>query len=127
MADGKIIINGLKVFAYHGCTPGEQEEGQEFLIDLELEYDFSAAADGDDLGCAVDYDSLASAVHELAVRERYNLLESLVVRIGEHILDKTPAERVLVRVHKPEAPMRCEVEDVAAEMIFKGDGRDGRS
>jgi len=115
---GKIIITGLEVFAYHGCTPEEKERGQDFLIDLEVEYDFSPAIAEDDLGRAVDYDALASAVHELASEERYDLLESLAARIGEHILDSTPAERVLVRVHKPDAPMRREVEDVAAEMLF---------
>ena len=119
---GKIIITGLKVFAYHGCTPEEKEKGQDFLIDIEVEYDFSPAVAGDDLERAVDYDGLASAVHELAVEERYDLLESLASRIGEYILDNTPAERVLVRVHKPHAPMQQEVEDVAVEMVFERDG-----
>ena len=87
-----------------------------------MEYDFSPAIAEDDLGRAVDYDGLASAVHELASEERYDLLESLAARIGKHILDNTPAERVLVRVHKPDAPMRREVEDVAVEMLFIKDG-----
>ena len=119
---GKIIITGLKVFAYHGCTPEERERGQDFLIDIEVEYDFSPAIAGDDLADAIDYDGLASAVHELAGKERYDLLESLVSRIGEHILFSTPAERVVVRVHKPDAPMQREVEDVAVEMVFIKDG-----
>jgi dihydroneopterin aldolase len=122
MVMGKIIITGLEVFAYHGCTPEEKERGQDFLIDLEVEYDLSPAIAEDDLGRAVDYDGLASAVHELASEERYDLLESLASRIGEHILDSTPAERVLVRVHKPDAPMQREVEDVAVEMVFIKDG-----
>jgi dihydroneopterin aldolase len=122
MEIGKITITGLKVFAYHGCTPEEKEKGQNFLVDIEVEYDVSPAVAGDDLDRAVDYDGLASTVHELASGERYDLLESLASRIGEHIMDSTPAERVLVRVHKPDAPMQREVEDVAVEMVFIKDG-----
>ena len=120
--NGKIIISGLKVFAYHGCTPEEKERGQNFFIDIELEYDLSAAVSGDDLGKAVDYDRLASEVHEIAAQERYDLIETLTARIGEHIVRTTPARSVTVRVHKPEAPLECEVREVAAEMVFEGDG-----
>jgi dihydroneopterin aldolase len=119
----RIVISGIKVFAYHGCTPQEKERGQDFLIDLELEYDASAAVAADDLEQAVDYDRLASEVHELATRERHDLIETLAARIGEHLIGNTPATRALVRVRKPQAPMRCEVEGVAMEMIFEGDGR----
>ncbi|RJP31445.1 MAG: dihydroneopterin aldolase [Actinobacteria bacterium] len=119
----KIIISGLEVFAYHGCTPEEKEQGQEFVIDIELEYDAARAVEADDLAEAVDYDRLALQVHELATRERYDLIETLAARVGEHILRTTPASSLLVRVHKPHAPMRQEVEEVAVEMAFKRDGR----
>ena len=119
----KIVVSGIRVFAHHGCTPREKEEGQEFLIDIELEYDASRAAAEDDLAEAVDYDSLASEVYELATGERYDLIETLAARIGEHLMGAVPALRTLVRVHKPQAPMRRKVESVAVEMVFERDGR----
>lgn len=121
-AAARIVITGLEVFAFHGCTPREKEEGQRFLIDLELEYDASRAVETDDLAQAVDYDRLAREVHDLAAGERHDLIETLAARIGEHVMRRTPATRALVRVHKPEAPMGREVEDVAVEMTFEGRG-----
>jgi dihydroneopterin aldolase len=119
---GKIVVSGLRVFAYHGCTPREKEEGQDFLIDLELEYDCSRAVASDDLSEAVDYDDLAARVHEIASRERYDLIETLASRIGRQVMETTPARAVRVRVSKPQAPLRHEVREVAVEMYFEAHG-----
>ncbi len=122
-ATAKIIVSGIEAFAHHGCTAEEKELGQEFLIDIELEYDAGKAVAADDLAEAVDYGRLASEVYELATRERHDLIETLASRIGEHVMNTTPASALLVRVHKPRAPLHGEVLDVAVEMVF---GRDGR-
>jgi dihydroneopterin aldolase len=118
----KVVISGLEAFAYHGCTPQEKEKGQDFLIDIELEYVAARAVDKDDLAEAVDYDTLASGVYELVTGERYDLIETLAARIGEYVMGTTPASRLLVRVHKPQAPMQCRVGGVGVEMIFTRDG-----
>ncbi len=117
----RIIVSGLEVFAYHGCTPEERERGQRFLVDLEVDYDAGRAAESDDLGKALDYDRLAAEVHELASRERYDLLETLANRIGAHIMGSTAALGAMVRVRKPEAPMSREVGWVGVEMFFARD------
>ncbi len=122
-AVAKIVISGIEAFAYHGCTAREKEEGQVFSVDIELQYDATQAVAGDDLAAAVDYDLLASHVYELATRERYELIETLASRIGEHIMRTTPASSLVVRVHKPEAPMQREVEEVMVEVAFDRDGR----
>jgi dihydroneopterin aldolase len=118
----RIIVSGLKVFAYHGCTPMEKEKGQNFYLDMELEYDCSRATAYDDLSQAVDYDRLVSEVHEIAAKERYDLIETLAARIGAYLRGATPADTVLVRVRKPEAPLAHEVREVAVEMVFEKDG-----
>lgn len=119
----KIVVTGLEVFAYHGCTAREKEEGQVFSIDMELQYDATRAVSDDDLEAAIDYDRLASQAYDIATRERYELIETLAARIGEHIMRTTPASSLLVRVHKPQAPMQREVEEVAVEVAFERDDR----
>ncbi|MBN2027153.1 MAG: dihydroneopterin aldolase [Actinobacteria bacterium] len=121
-AAAKIVISGLEAFAYHGCTQREKDEGQIFSIDIELVYDAAGAVAADDLAGAVDYDRLASQVYEIVAQERYDLIETLASRIGEHILQTTPAISLLVRVHKPQAPLEREVAEVAVEMAFERDG-----
>ena len=119
----KIVVSGLEVFAYHGCTAREKEEGQVFSIDMELQYDATRAVTDDDLEAAVDYDRLATEVYEISTKERYDLIETLAARIGEYIMRTTPASSLLVRVRKPQAPMRREVGEVAVEVAFDRDDR----
>lgn len=118
-ACGKVVISGLKVFAYHGCTAEEKKRGQTFFIDIELEGDFSAAIENDDLNRTIDYNRVVSAVHEIAAGERYDLIETLTGRIGEYLVRETAASRAVVRVRKPEAPLEFEVKEVAVEMVFE--------
>ncbi len=123
-ARGKIIITGLRAFGYHGCTPEERERGQHFLVDLELEYDVEDAVREDELSLAVDYDRLAAEVHGIVSGERYHLIETLAARIGEHVMENTPALCARVKVRKPEAPMSCAVEEVAVDVRFRRHERD---
>lgn len=114
----RIRLSGLKAFGYHGCTPEEREKGQVFLVDVELEYDATAAVEEDDLSRALDYDRLAEDIRAVVSGKPFRLIESLAAEIGRRVLSGTTATRTLVRVHKPEAPLSCEVEDVAVEMFF---------
>ncbi len=122
-AQTKVVITGIEAFAYHGCLPEEREKGQDFLVDVELEYDAAAAVRGDDLEAAIDYDRLAAEVHDLVTRRRFNLIETLAASIGEHVMSASPASRVRVRVHKPQAPTSCRVRGVAVEVVRERDGR----
>jgi len=115
----RILITGLKAYGYHGCTPREREEGQVFVVDLELDYQASEAVREDELYLAVDYDRLAEGIRDIVCGQPFRLIESLAAEIGKYVMAGTPAIRALVRVHKPEAPMSCEVEDVAVEMVFR--------
>jgi dihydroneopterin aldolase len=118
---GKVIISSLKVFAYHGCTREERERGQTFFVDIELEHDFADAVRGDDLGSTIDYDRVVSDVHEIASKERYDLIETLAARIGEYLMENTFCHRAVVKVRKPDAPLEHEVKEVSVEMAFKND------
>ena len=51
----KIIINSLRLFAYHGVNPEEQEDGQFFILDIEADIPLSKAGESDDLNDTVSY------------------------------------------------------------------------
>lgn len=117
----RILITGLRAYGYHGCMPEEREEGQVFMVDVELDYEASQAAREDDLSRAVDYSRLAEGIRDIISGEPFRLIESLAAEVGRYVMESTPARRALVRVHKPEAPISCEVGDVAVEMVFRRD------
>ena len=45
----KIIIKGLKFFAYHGVNPEEKEQGQNFIFDIILHVNINKACHGDNV------------------------------------------------------------------------------
>ncbi|MGH2771744.1 MAG: dihydroneopterin aldolase [Actinomycetota bacterium] len=122
----RILIEGLKVFGYHGVTEREAAEGQDFLIDVECRVDLSRAARSDDLADTVAYDSLAREVARIATSERFRLIETLAEHIAVAALARPSVSEVRVRVAKPRAPLDADVRSVAVEIVRRrgriGDG-----
>ena len=113
MAD-RIELRGLEVHARHGVYAHEQAAGQRFVIDLILSTDLTAAGNSDDLAHTVDYGAMASAVHEVVASERWNLIERVATRVSEVVLGLDGRiQSVVVTVHKPDAPIPLDFEDVA--------------
>ena len=109
----EIRLTGIRVRAFHGVYPDEQERGQEFVVDLVARLDLSAAGESDRLEDTVDYGELAQRVHDLVATERWNLLERVAGRVAELVLGDGRVREVEVTVHKPQAPMALEFSDVS--------------
>ena len=52
---GKIVIEEMEFYAFHGHYQEEQIVGNRFLVDLEMDADLTAAAGSDSLSDAVNY------------------------------------------------------------------------
>lgn len=96
----QIELHGLVVHGFHGVLDEEREEGQPFVFDVLLVVGEEAART-DDVGDAVDYRLVASAVVEVSSRRRYHLLEALAAAVGDELVRRFDVERVRVRVRKP--------------------------
>lgn len=55
-------LKGLVFHARHGCYAAEQELGQKFIVDLDIECDIRPAAATDSLKHAINYDKVYSQV-----------------------------------------------------------------
>ena len=107
----KVELRGLELRGHHGATDEEQERGQLFVYDVELEVGERGASDR--LEDAVDYARVAAVVREVA-QTRYRLLEALATAIAERIVADFGVERARVRVRKPEVrPAGLDVEFAA--------------
>lgn len=111
-----ISLLGIRVLAYHGVLAEEQSTGQEFVIDVIMYTDVAGAASSDDLGGTVDYGTLAAAIHARVSGERWNLIETVAARIADLVLENRGVAEVVVRVHKPAAPISVPFEDVVVEV-----------
>lgn len=107
-----IRLAGLSVCAYHGVFEHERAYGQEFIVDLVVEFDTRAAAASDDVSDTVNYGDLALTVAAEVKRDPVNLLETLAARVASTVLTDTRIDAVEVTIHKPQAPIETGFSDV---------------
>ena len=94
-----VELNGLEVFGRHGLL-AEEQHGQDFVYDIELET--SERAVSDRIDDAVDYRDVAEAVREVSDGRRFDLLEALAAAVADLLLARFDVRRVRVRVRKRE-------------------------
>lgn len=109
----RIELTGLEVFAKHGVLPAEKEHAQVFRVDVAAYLDLSTAALSDDLGDTVDYGALAAEIREVVGAETHQLIERVAQRAAETVLRHDLVERVVVTIHKPDAPVEVALTDVS--------------
>jgi 7,8-dihydroneopterin aldolase/epimerase/oxygenase len=113
----RITLTGVRVRAHHGVFDFERAEGQEFVIDVSVTVDLSAAASGDDLDRTVNYGELAEAVAAAVSRDPVDLIETVAERVAGVALEYPAVEEVEVTVHKPGAPISVPFTDVAVTIV----------
>ena len=109
----QIRVTGVRAYGYHGVLAEERRVGQEFVVDLVLDVDLTAAAASDELSETVDYAMVAAGVVSVIEGEPCNLIEVLATRIADRVLTESLVQRVAVTVHKPHAPVGVPFTDVA--------------
>jgi len=108
-----IRLTGLRIFAHHGVLDFERENGQEFVIDLEIAVDLAPAAASDDVTKTIHYGELAEAVYAAVQADTVDLIETVAERVAAIALSYERAVRVTVTIHKPAAPITVPFGDVA--------------
>jgi len=104
-----ILIQGLKLFAYHGVNEEEKRRGQNFLLDISAKLDASAACMSDALADTVSYAAVLKTVRAAFTQSRYDLLERAAQAVADAVLGAyPPLAEVTVRVLKPDAPINAE-------------------
>jgi 7,8-dihydroneopterin aldolase/epimerase/oxygenase len=110
---GKIILDGMEFYAYHGHLKEEQIIGTMFTVDLEIEFDTSLAEISDLLHDTVNYQEVYKTV-KAVMEQKSHLLEHVAARIMEAIRSGFPAvTSSKVRISKINPPLGGKVRHVA--------------
>jgi dihydroneopterin aldolase len=117
---GKIVIEEMEFYAFHGHYQEEQIVGNRFLVDLEMDADLTDAADSDNLNDAVNYQQAYQIIKNEMRRTKSNLLEN----IGKRILDALYTEmegiqKATIRIRKLNPPMGGPIKSVGIKMSRK--------
>ena len=117
IAPDELRLTGLRARAFHGVFEHERRDGQEFVVDIAVELDTTAAARHDDLARTVDYGVLAEQVVRAMEQDPVDLIESLAQRVAHLVLEHDGARSVRVTVHKPQAPITVPFDDVSVTIV----------
>ena len=117
------MLNVIKIrkatfYGYHGVRSEEQSVGGKFEADVDIYTDFSQAAREDSLGKTIDYHKVYSFVYNLALEQKYYLIESLAMKIANELLKEFKSiQKVAVRIRKNNPPLGGVVDHVEVEVI----------
>ena len=107
------MLTGLRVRGHHGVFDFERRDGQDFVVDADLELDTGPAAASDAVSDTVHYGELAEALAAVIAGDPVNLLERLAERLVEVCLADRRVRAATITVHKPQAPIPLAFTDVA--------------
>ena len=118
----KIIIKGLKLFAYHGVNPEEKVDGQNFVLDITALLNADIAKASDNVDDTVSYEKIIKTARAVFTERSYDLIEVAANKVGVEIMKQYPRlQQGTVLLMKPEAPIKADFEYVAVEETITRD------
>lgn len=109
---GKVRLDNIRLYAFHGCLKEEGVIGSDYRVDLEVNADLQEASRTDRLSDTVDYVHLHTIIREeMGVRSK--LLESVAARILDRIFIELPeVSSGEIAISKINPPIGGDVEQV---------------
>ena len=120
--ENKIVIEGLRLYAYHGVLEQERTIGAYFIVDAEVTTDFSTAMKTDDLCGTISYADIFETIkREMATPSK--LLEHAGGRIAKAIIEGFPnVLAVKLKILKENPPMSADCRGAGVEITVNNQG-----
>ena len=114
MTSARLFLSGIRASGRHGARPGEKDEPQELVVDLDL----TVRVGSDDIDATADYRGVSDAVREVITEGSYDLIEVMAHDVAERVLAFDHVVIVTAVVHKPNAASRLGIDGVAAAVTL---------
>lgn len=113
---GRVFLEDMHFFAYHGHYPEEKVVGNKFIVNLAFDYDSASAELSDELDDAVNYQIAYQLINE-AMKIPSRLLEHIARRILDRIESELPGtSNVVLKISKMNPPMGGQMRCVSVEL-----------
>jgi 7,8-dihydroneopterin aldolase/epimerase/oxygenase len=110
---GKIIIEGMEFFAFHGHYPEEKIAGTKFIIDIKLWTNIKKAGLSDKIIDALNYQSVFECIKEYVENTKSALLENLAKGIIDKLFIEFPTlSKTEIYLKKMNPPMGGQIQSV---------------
>tara|TARA_Y100001960_G_scaffold307013_1_gene362846 strand:- start:22 stop:378 length:357 start_codon:yes stop_codon:yes gene_type:complete len=84
----KIILEDIKIFAYHGVYNDEIKNGQNFYLSIEYKQEFNSDLHKDSISSVLDYAVLIKDIKIKFNEKRYMLIEALGNDLFNYLIEK---------------------------------------
>ena len=113
---GSVILNDIRIYAFHGCMEEEARIGRDYIVNIEVETNMEEASRSDDLDDAIDYVKLLDVVkNEMLIRSK--LLEHVAQRIIDQVMKNfTRVDTVYITVAKQNPPIKGDIREVSIRL-----------
>lgn len=121
LMSSKIYLRNVRFHAFHGVLPQEGIVGNDYLVNLVLDYDFSSAMKTDDLQGTLNYAEVYQKVREeMAVPSK--LLEHVAGRIAHRLFSDFPEiQNLQLSITKVNPPMGADSDGAGVEVVLTND------
>lgn len=121
LMSSKIYLRNVRFHAFHGVLPQERIVGNDYLVNLVLDYDFSSAMKTDDLQGTLNYAEVYQKVkEEMAVPSK--LLEHVAGRIAHRLFSDFPEiQKLQLSITKVNPPMGADSDGAGVEVVLTND------
>ena len=116
LMSSKIYLRNVRFHAFHGVLPQEGIVGNDYLVNLVLDYDFSSAMKTDVLQGTLNYAEVYQKVREeMAVPSK--LLEHVAGRIAHRLFSDFPEiQKLQLSITKVNPPMGADSDGAGVEL-----------
>lgn len=121
LMSSKIYLRNVRFHAFHGVLPQEGIVGNDYLVNLVLDYDFSSAMKTDELQETLNYAEVYQKVREeMAVPSK--LLEHVAGRIAHRLFSDFPEiQKLQLSITKVNPPMGADSDGAGVEVVLTND------
>ena len=116
-----IFLNGLRFHAFHGVMPQERLTGNDYRVDLKIDFPLEKAVGSDDVNDTLNYATVYTAVKE-EMDVPTQLIERVAYRIADRLFRTFKAiNEVEIKVEKCNPPMGADCEGAGVELHLIND------
>ena len=116
-----IFLNGLRFHAFHGVMPQERLTGNDYRVDLKIDFPLEKAVGSDDVDDTLNYATVYTAVKE-EMDVPTQLIERVAYRIADRLFRTFKAiNEVEIKVEKCNPPMGADCEGAGVELHLIND------
>lgn len=121
LMSSKIYLRNVRFHAFHGVLPQEGIVGNDYLVNLVLDYDFSSAMKTDELQGTLNYAEVYQKVRE-EMETPSKLLEHVAGRIAHRLFSDFPEiQKLQLSITKVNPPMGADSDGAGVEVVLIND------